>query len=394
MLSFSGSSVGREGEVIRLQLERFQQAHPAIHVVLRPTPDAADQRHQLYVQWLNGRSTDPDVLQLDVVWTPEFAAAGWIVSLDRFRPSSDSFFAPALTSSRWNGALYSLPWFIDVGMLYRRTDAVPRAPRDLRDLIQLAQQAQSQSMPFGLVWQGARYEGLITVFLEYLGAFGGEILDADGRVRVDSPEAQRALTFMRDSIYVDKIVPPAVLTWQEEQTRFAFESGQAVFMRNWPYAFPLLNDRAHSRVAERFAISTMPAAAGGAPTAALGGSVLAVNAFSDQPEAAYELIDYLLQPEQMLERARIAGQYPPRPALYRTQALAEALNVPLDDVVAIVTRATPRPITPVYSELSDILQISLHRALTRQQEPGPALREAADGIRRLLVKAKLGPTVP
>jgi len=393
-LSFSGSSVGREGEVIRLQLQRFQQAHSSIHVELRPTPDAADQRHQLYVQWLNARSVDPDVLQLDVVWTPEFAAAGWIASLDQFHPPTDGFFTGVLTANRWNGSLYSLPWFVDVGMLYRRTDAVPRAPRDLRDLIQLAQQAQSQSMPFGLVWQGARYEGLITVFLEYLGAFGGEILDADGRVRVDSPEAQRALTFMRDSIYVDKIVPPAVLTWQEEQTRFAFESGQAVFMRNWPYAFPLLNDRAHSRVAERFAISTMPAAAGGAPTAALGGSVLAVNAFSDQPEAAYELIDYLLQPEQMLERARIAGQYPPRPALYRTQALAEALNVPLDDVVAIVTRATPRPITPVYSELSDILQISLHRALTRQQEPGPALREAADGIRRLLVKAKLGPTVP
>jgi multiple sugar transport system substrate-binding protein len=398
-LSFSGSSVGREGEVIRLQLQRFQQAHPTLNVVLRPTPDAADQRHQLYVQWLNARSVDPDVLQLDVVWTPEFAAAGWIASLDRFHPSTDSFFAAALTADRWNGALYSLPWFVDVGMLYRRTDVVPRAPRDLRDLIQLAEQAQRQhAIPFGLVWQGARYEGLVTVFLEYLGAFGGEILDAERRVRVDSPAAQQALTFMRDSIYVDHVVPPAVLTWQEEQTRFAFESGQAVFMRNWPYAYGLLNDHSHSRVAEQFAVSTMPpAAAGGnsgAATAALGGSVLAINAFSDQPEAAYALLDYLLQPEQMLERARIVGEYPTRPALYRTRALAEALDVPLDDVLAIVTRATPRPVTPVYSELSDILQIALHRVLTRQQEPAPALRDAADAIRTLLVKAKLGPPTP
>ena len=119
--------------------------------------------------------------------------------------------------------------------------------------------------------------------------------------------------------------------------------------------------------------------------------MLAINAYSDQPEEAYELLDYLLQPEQMLERARIVGEYPTRPALYRTRALAEALNVPLDDVSAIVTRATPRPITPVYSQLSDILQIALHRVLTRQQEPGPALRDAADAIRTLLVKAKLGP---
>jgi len=162
-------------------------------------------------------------------------------------------------------------------------------------------------------------------------------------------------------------------------------------MRNWPYAYGLLDDHSHSRVAERFAVSTMPAAEGGAATAALGGSVLAINAFSDQPEAAYELLDYLLQPEQMLERARLAGEYPTRPALYRTPALAEALNVPLEDVLAIVTRATPRPITPVYSQLSEILQIALHRVLTRQQEPGPALHEAADAIRTLLAKAKLGP---
>src|SRR5262245_5762563 len=394
-LSFSGSSVGREGEVIRLQLERFQEAHPTLHVVLRPTPDAADQRHQLYVQWLNARSVDPDVLQLDVVWTPEFAAARWIAGLDQFPPATDSFLASALTANRWNGALYSLPWFIDVGMLYRRTDVGPRAPRDLNDLIQLAQEGQRQhSIPFGLVWQGARYEGLVTVFLEYLGAFGGEILDAEGHVRVDSTAAEQALTFMRDAIYVARVVPPAVLTWQEEQTRFAFQSGQAVFMRNWPYAYPLLNDRTHSSVAGHFAVSSMPAADGGRPTAALGGSVLAINRFSDQPEAAYELIDYLLQPDQMLERARLAGEYPTRPALYRTQALAAALNVPLDDVLAILTRATPRPITPIYSRLSEVLQISLHRVLTRQQEPGPALSEAADAIRTLMVKAKLGPLTP
>ena len=113
-------------------------------------------------------------------------------------------------------------------------------------------------MPFGFVWQGARYEGLVTVFLEYLGAFGGAILDDEGRVRVDSEAAQQALTSMRDAIYVDGIVPPAVLTWQEEQTRFAFQTGQAVFMRNWPYAYGLLEDRSQSRVAGRFAVGAMP----------------------------------------------------------------------------------------------------------------------------------------
>ena len=395
VLTFSGSLVGREGDVIRRQLDRFREANPSLDVALRATPDAADQRHQLYVQWLNARASDPDVLQLDVVWTPEFAAAGWIAGLDRFEPPVDRFFAAAVAADRWNGSLYALPWFVDVGMLYWRTDLAPRAPRDLDELAQLAQRAQGEKgVPFGFVWQGARYEGLVTIFLEHLGAFGGAILDDQGRVVVDSAAAVQALTYMCDAIYVDRIVPPAVLTWQEEQTRFAFQNGQAAFMRNWPYAYALLQDPSQSKIAGRFAVAAMPAGPDGAATAALGGSALAVNAYSEQPEAAYRLIDYLLQPGQMIERARLAGQFPTRPALYGTPALADALTIPLADALNVIERAVPRPITPVYSQLSEILQIGLHRALTRQQEPHAALGEAAAGIRTLLAKVKLGPPTP
>jgi multiple sugar transport system substrate-binding protein len=361
-------------------------------VEVRATPDAADQRHQLYVQWLNAHAPEPDVLQLDVIWTPEFAAAGWIASLDRFQPSLDDFFPAAVTAGRWKGSAYALPWFIDVGMLYWRTDIVPHAPRDLAELRQFAGQAVREGhVPFGLVWQGARYEGLVTVFLEYLGAFGGRILDSDGRVVVDSEAAERALVWMRDAVHADGFVPPSVLTWQEEQTRFAFQNGQAAFMRNWPYAYALLQDASQSSVAGRFAVTSMPGAAGGGPTAALGGSMLGVNAYSDQPADAYRLIAYLLQPEQMIERARIAGQFPTRPALYRTRELAAALAIPPADALAIIERATPRPVTPVYNQLSEILQVSLHRALTRQQEPRAALHEAADAMRSLLARVKLGP---
>lgn len=395
VLTFSGSVVGREADVIRRQLQRFQQANPSITVALRATPDAAGQRHQLYVQWLNARADDPDVLQLDVVWTPEFAAAGWIADLGRFHPQVDRFFDTAVAAHRWNGALYALPWFIDVGMLYWRTDLVPRPPRDLDDLAQLARRAQdARRVPFGFVWQGARYEGLVTVFLEHLGAFGGAILDDDGRVVVDSEAAAQALTYMRDAIDVERVVPRAVLTWQEEQTRFAFQNGQAVFMRNWPYAYAPLQDPSQSMVAGRFAVASMPAGPGGMPTAALGGSALAVNAYSDQSDIAYRLIDYLLQPEQMIERARIAGQFPTRPALYKTDALAGALTIPIADALAVIQRAVPRPVTPVYNELSEILQVSLHRALTRQQEPRAALHDAATAMRALLSKVKLGPTQP
>ncbi len=249
-------------------------------------------------------------------------------------------------------------------------------------------------MPFGLVWQGARYEGLVTVFLEYLGAFGGTILDDTGQVSVDSDAAVQALTFMRDAIRSDDVVPSAVLRWQEEQTRFAFQNGQAAFMRNWPYARPLLDDRAQSAVAGRFDVAAMPGGPGGSATAALGGSALAINAYSDRQDEAWTLMDFLLAPDQMIERARVTGQYPPRPALYDMPALADALHVEPHAVREILERAVARPATPVYSELSDILQVSLHRALTGQQEPAAALREAARDMRALLARVKLQPATP
>jgi multiple sugar transport system substrate-binding protein len=395
VLTFSGSVVGREGDVIRRQLDRFQQANRSIVVALRATPDAADHRHQLYVQWLNAHVGDPDVLQLDVVWTAEFAAAGWIAGLGRYQPAVDSYVAAAVAADRWNGTLYALPWFIDVGMLYWRTDLMAQAPHTIGELEAIAQRAQrTMRIPFGFVWQGARYEGLVTVFLEHLGAFGGAILDARGEVVVDSDAAVRALTAMREAIDDRHVVPTAVLTWQEEQTRFAFQNGQAVFMRNWPYAYALLQDRAHSAVAGHVGVAAMPAAPGGRSTAALGGSALAINAYSDQPEDAYRLIDYLLQPEQMIERARIAGQFPSRPALYQTEALKDALAMPIADVLTIVEQAVPRPVTPVYSQLSEILQVSLHRALSHQQTPRAALHDAAATMRTLLGKVKLAPVTP
>src|SRR5688572_15065065 len=207
-LTFSGSALGPEATVVRQQLARFEEANPGVDVELRVTPDAADQRHQLYVQWLNARAPDPDVLQLDVIWTAEFAGAGWILALDRFAPDVDDFVPAAIAASRWRGGLYAVPWFVDLGLLYWRTDLLAAPPQSISELRDVARRLQqSGKTRFGLVWQGARYEGLITVFLEHLRAFGGGILDDQGGVIVDQPAAVRALTFMCEAVGRQGFVP-------------------------------------------------------------------------------------------------------------------------------------------------------------------------------------------
>jgi multiple sugar transport system substrate-binding protein len=185
------------------------------------------------------------------------------------------------------------------------------------------------------------------------------------------------------------IVPRAALTWQEEPVRLAFQTGQAAFMRNWPYAFTLLADSTGSAVAHRFGAAPMPRGPGGAPTAALGGSQLAINARTEHPEAAYALIAFLTDSAQMAERARRAGQYPTRPALYRSGALAGGLALDPAIALQVIEHAVPRPVTPVYTEMSEILQVELHRALSGQLDPDKALHRAADRIRALLERVGL-----
>jgi multiple sugar transport system substrate-binding protein len=327
------------------------------------------------------------------VWTAEFAAAGWILPLTRFHADVSDVFPGVLAANVWRDALYALPWWTDVGMLYWRTDLFSRAPATLEEMRSdlLAAHARDGGPHDGLAWQGARYEGLVTVFLEFLGAYGGRILDDAGSVAVDDSAGVAALTFMRDLVR-DGLVPRAAMTWHEEEARLAFQRGDAALMRNWPYAYPLMNDSSQSRVAGRFAVAPMPAAggwAGGAPTAALGGQELAINGRSAHPDAAFRLMAYLTAPEQMLERARIAGTFPPRRSLYDSRALDSALAIPAAAARAILEHATARPVTPVYSELSDLLQVQLHRALTGQAEPAAALHAAARQIDALLVRTRV-----
>jgi ABC-type glycerol-3-phosphate transport system substrate-binding protein len=390
VLTLPASALGAEARVLTAQLARFMATHPGIRVVQRRTPDAADQRHQLYVQWLNARASDPDILQLDVVWTPEFAAAGWILPLDGFRPPIDSFLPATIRADSWRGRLYALPWFVDAGMLYWRRDLLTHPPATLDELARQVRDVRARGgPPDGFVWQGARYEGLVTVFQEVLGGFGGRIMDDSDRIVVNSPAGLAALSWLCAAVSDEGISPSAVLTWQEEQTRFAFQNGDALFMRNWPYAYPLMEDSAQSRVAGKFAVAPMPGSVVGRETAALGGQQLAINAHTEHPQAAYTLISFLTAPQQMLERAQAVGEYPTRIALYDDPRLVQALPIAPAVARRIVERAVPRPVTPVYTELSELLQIWLHRALTGQVSPEAALAGAADQMRTLLERVGL-----
>jgi ABC-type sugar transport system permease subunit len=211
-------------------------------------------------------------------------------------------------------------------------------------------------------------------------------------VRVDDEAAVRALETMRDSIWRDGAVPPEVLTWDEEDARFAFQNGRALFMRNWPYAGPLLADAARSRVAGRFAVTPFPAAAGGRASGTLGGQALVVNRSTDRPAEARALVAFLTSEERMIERARVLGEWPARRSTYGE--LGSALPVDAGAALDVVAHGVARPASPLWSQLSEILQVQLHAALTRQREPRTALAAAASDMRAALERSGLAEGPP
>jgi multiple sugar transport system substrate-binding protein len=377
---------GPDEALAKKQLQEFQDLYPDIRVVYQATPSSASERHTLYVTWLSSRSAEIDILTLDVIWVAEFATAGWLVPLDKYVKAThfslDDFLPAALASSTYQGCLYSLPWFADAGLLYYRRDLYEKAglppPRTFADLLLVRSLKERFGLPYGFIFPGQAYEGLVCVLLEFLWSNGGHIFDAQGRLVLDSPQNWQALETMVNLIYRDGVSPLAVTTFMEEDCRHAFEQGYAALMYNWPYAYALMN-QPDSPVKGKFALLPVVHGQEGRSTSCFGGGNLGINAYSRHPEAAWQLVHFLLQRENRKAATEALGMLPPLRSLYQNPQLDSKFPY-LKSLQEVFFTARSRPITPLYSFISDILRIHASRALTRQETPTQALKAAAAQI--------------
>ncbi|HWI41001.1 MAG TPA: ABC transporter substrate-binding protein, partial [Verrucomicrobiae bacterium] len=233
-------------EAFKRILARFERNNPAIRVIDETLPSSTDEQHQFFIINLEGRNADFDVFALDVIWVPEFARAGWLRDLSGLLPPKEreEFFPAAMQAVTMEGKVYAVPWYIDAGLLYYRSDLLKkygfRPPRTWDELVRTAQYitAREKGM-YGFLWQGKQDESLVCNALEYMWANGGEIISGDRPV-LASPQNAEALQFMRDLIEKYRVTPALVTTANEEACRQIFGNGKAVFMRNWPYAYEAL----------------------------------------------------------------------------------------------------------------------------------------------------------
>jgi multiple sugar transport system substrate-binding protein len=375
---------GFDHEVCR----RFMALHPEIEVSMLELPRQTDTMHNQYATYLIAEDDSIDIYSIDVIWPPEFGSAGWAVPLDDwFTPEERAkFLKGPLAACTYKGHIYAIPWYSDAGVLFYRKDLLDEAglapPKTWQEMVSIAKRLQNEKRN-GLVFQAAQYEGLVCDFLEYVWGNGGDVLDADGRVVLDSPENIAALQFLSDVINKEHITPPGILTYHEDESAQAFQSGGAVFLRSWPYIWgntqkpgePLLG---------KVGIAPFPHndRPGVQSAACLGGWNIMISRYSRHPKEAWMFTQFLTSYEIQRDRLIQANQLPTREAAYLDPAVL-ARHPQAKDFLEVFRLARPRPVTPYYSKLSDILQIQVHRALSLECSPGEALKTAADQIRAI-----------
>ncbi len=387
-------TVGKEFEVLETQVAQFEAQHPNIQIQLLDLPESTSDRYAAYVDRLQQQDPTIDIYMIDVIWTPEFGAAGWTLPLDNYVATSGinmaDFLPGSVQSNTWNGELVSMPWFTDAGLLYYRQDLLDRygfdAPQTWAELVKIAEtiiEGEKETSPemVGFVFQGRQYEGLVTNYLEYVWGNGANVLDATGdQVVLNSPQAVEALEIL---VGMQTIAPPGIASFQEEDALNYFRSGNAVFMRNWPFAWAVLNDE-RALLKGKVGLAPLPHGPNGRESVStLGGWQLGISAYSQHPDEAFHLITFLTGVEQQNYKAIHAGHPPTRRASYRDPAVLAA-NPHLNELFDVLINARPRPIHPRYSEISEIIQQEVHRTLTGKQDAATATEAMAEAIQTII----------
>ena len=371
-----GASAKTPAAPSRPRSKLFNKENPKLNADLLELPESADLQREQQVQRLRAESSECDVLGMDVIWTAEYAAAGWLYDITPVVDQHEDEFIPSTVETvEYEGKKWALPYNTNAGFVYYRTNQVSQPPSTWE---QVYEEAQKQD---GLVYQGERYEGLTVGFLELLFSAGGSVLSEDGEtVEIDSPEAREVLEFMGNGVK-DGAVPKAVTTYEEESSRRAFEAGKATFMRNWPYAYALGKE---SAIADDFDIATFPGFAGNEGAGVVGGYNLGISAYSDNPEGSLAFAEFLVTPA--VQKQAMEATLPATVTeVYKDPKVREALPF-APELLKAVEQAEARPVSPVYTQISQAIYDNVFEVLNGRTSPDEAATTMNSQIEEALAR--------
>ncbi|HEX8094983.1 ABC transporter substrate-binding protein [Jatrophihabitans sp.] len=362
--------------------EAWNAKHPDEKVTVKQQSDQADQQLSDLQQHFQAKDPGYDVVTVDVVWTAEFAAKGWLTPLTgKNAMDTSSLLGPTVKAATYNGTLYAAPYASDAGLLYYRKDLVPKAPTTWDEMIAACQGKTSPTItgpkPACYAGQFAKYEGLTVNASEAINSAGGQIVKEDGKTpNLETAEAAKGLEFLVNG-FKQGYIPKEALGFQETQSLNAFQAGQLLFMRNWPYADAILAGTG-SKVAGKFDIAPLPGP-NGPGASSLGGHSVALSAYSKNQGTGLEFLKFIQSPEIQSYNLTQGSQAPVIASLYDDQALIKKFPY-LPVLKKGIENAIPRPVTPFYPAVTEAIETNAYAALQGTTSVESALKSLQAAI--------------
>lgn len=351
--------------------EAFTKANGKVTAKYTEIGATTDEARTQIVQRLEGKSTECDIFISDVIWTSEFASQGWLLDQTKLVEANKGRLIPStVETTKYQDKYWASPFFTNAGLIYYQKDKVAR-PETWQQLYAEAAKAPGN----GFVYQGKQYEGLTVNFLEMLYSAGGEVLDEQGNVKIDSQETRDVLNFMTEGLK-NGSADRAVLTYNEDPARLAYESGKFGYQRNWPHVYRLLNA---TPLASSFAVAPLPAWEGGKASGVLGGWNLAISANSTNQAGAVAFIDFATTPDWQKHVAMDYSQAPVNEAAYSDAAVLQKMPF-ATELLASVKGAKPRPISPVYPQISQAIYKNVYAVLSGTSSTEDAVKKMDEEI--------------
>ncbi|TDV51991.1 ABC transporter substrate-binding protein [Actinophytocola oryzae] len=370
-------------------VDEWNGKHPDEKVTITELPESADDQRDAMVRNAQAKSKEFTILNMDVVWTAEFAANRWVEELPQDQFDLDNFLEPAVNTAKYRDKLYAVPVYSDGGLLFYRKDlldaaGVTEAPKTWDEMKTACDKVKALPGNAALgcyAGQFDKYEGLTCNFSEAVQSAGGSILDESGKPTVDTQEAKDGLNFLVDGVKSGQI-PQAAVTYQEEPSRRAFQDGELIFLRNWPYVYAKAGATdGSSKINGKFEVAPLPGKSGpGVST--LGGHNFGISAFAENKATALDFIKFFTSEEAEKSNLLATSQAPTRANLYDDKELVEKFPY-LTTLKESILTAVPRPQAVKYGDVTAAMQEAAYSAINGQASTDDALKDLQSKLESL-----------
>jgi multiple sugar transport system substrate-binding protein len=321
--------------------------------------DASQQREQL-VRRLGAEDSSIDIVGMDVIWTGEFANAGWVEEWKGPLKAqvTEKVFPGVIETASFEGKLYAAPFNTNTQLLWYRKDLVPKPPRTWDEMIDEAEKLGADNAGTIQV-QASRYEGFTVWANALIESAGTPILSGPETLELKQGPTEKALAVM-GRLANSSAAPPGLSTSDEDSARLGFEAGESAFMTNYTFAYASAQAEA-PEIGKEMGFARFPRVDADRPSKPpLGGFNLAVSSYSKNKDIAFDAAACLAGKKSQLTAVELDGLPPSRSDLYTNKVVTKAYPGFAGLVKQSIEGAGPRPSTPAYQDVSSALQRTLH----------------------------------